>query len=84
MENETPTFGHPSNTSEIQRWLICAQINSKSKISLCENKPSNLQFRGVLLKSKLSKPSKPVVYFLAVLVIKSKPQFFQKIFKTKK
>ena len=42
---------------------------------------------GVLLLSKLSKPSKPskpLVYFLAVLVIKSKPQFFQKNFKTKK
>ena len=39
---------------------------------------------GVLLLSKLSKPSKPVVYFIAVLVIKSKPQFFQKNFKTKK
>ena len=31
----------------------------------------------VLLKSKLSKPSKPLVYFLVVLVLKSKPQFFQ-------
>ena len=32
----------------------------------------------VLLKSKLSEPSNPLVYFLVVLVLKSKPQFFQK------
>ena len=46
-----------------------------------------VEFCRVLLLSKLSKPSKPskpLVYFLAVLVIKSKPQFFQKNFKTKK